>query len=100
MEENIQHNHLTRDIRPKGECPSCDKYHQSRMEERWREDYKERSFTKEIMSPEDFYIEGRKKQHENSMIAIGAHLDLYHLVKNELAKHIDVEKFLDESVEM
>lgn len=23
----IEHNHITRDIKPVGECPSCDKYH-------------------------------------------------------------------------
>lgn len=22
-----QHNHMTRDIKPKGECPGCDEYH-------------------------------------------------------------------------
>ncbi len=22
------HNHVTRDIKPQGECPACDKYHQ------------------------------------------------------------------------
>lgn len=27
------HNHFTRDIKPKGECPSCDIYHISREHE-------------------------------------------------------------------
>ena len=23
-----EHNHITRDIKPQGECPACDRYHQ------------------------------------------------------------------------
>lgn len=26
-----QHNHITRDIKPKGECPSCDEYHRNKL---------------------------------------------------------------------
>jgi hypothetical protein len=28
----VRHNHLTRDIKPKGTCPACDRYHA------WHED--------------------------------------------------------------
>ena len=25
--EQVQHNHMTRDIKPHGQCPACDEYH-------------------------------------------------------------------------
>jgi hypothetical protein len=48
----------------------------------------------------DFYLKARRTGHQIAMISTEAHLTVYHILKNELGKYIDVEKFLDENVEM
>ena len=32
--ETVRHNHFTRDVKPKGKCPACDRYHESKKGER------------------------------------------------------------------
>lgn len=70
----------------------------------WEEEF-EKTFTNGHLSGNKVYghketwIAARKKAHEVYMVQVEAMLVLYHLLKNELGKHIDVDKFLDEHSE-
>lgn len=38
------HNHITRDVRPRGSCPGCDEYHDAQLEKAWAEQLPECNF--------------------------------------------------------
>lgn len=43
MSKRELHNHITRDIKPLGQCPACDRYHDSQIPKR-----KEASYAEEL----------------------------------------------------